>query len=441
MTRTRTPRPRPLTSALASVLALAAVALAGPAEPAHAATEPGEIVYRLKGTPHPQLLRVAPQRTRSVLRRLAADPQVAYATPNHVAHASAFIPRDNGAAPGMTGTRRGWTRRQWNFLPCGSPCGGRRLAAFVPTSVGGVDALGAWANLRRAGKPGAAGTVVAVLDTGIAYRNIKGVSRRSPDFGPRRFVRGWDFVDGDRIAVDINGHGTHIAGTIGEQTGNRIGVTGLAYRAKLMPVRVLDDHAAGDADAIARGIRFAARHGADVINMSFNFGCGLDVPVVDEAVRYAVGHGAVLVASTGNFECVASPAGLPGVITVAGSTEGGCRGTYSPVDADIDLIAPGGGLPAGTCENQADRPIFQLTLRRPGSLRFGFPRYYTGTSTAAAHVSGAAAMVIASRSVGRDPSPSRVLTRLRRTARDLGLPAEEQGAGLLDVAAATRPRR
>jgi serine protease len=178
-----------------------------------------------------------------------------------------------------------------------------------------------------------------------------------------------------------------------------------------------------------------------VINMSFNFECNLDVPVVDEAIHYAVGQGAVLVASTGNLGCVASPAGEPGVITVAGSTEGGCRGSYSPVGAGIDLIAPGGGIATGACEDTASRPIFQLTLRRPGVLSFGFPRYYTGTSASAAHVSGVAAMVIASRVVGRDPTPARVLTRLRRTARDLGLSEEEQGAGLVDAAAATEPRR
>ena len=89
-----------------------------------------------------------------------------------------------------------------------------------------------------------------------------------------QFAQGYDFVDRDRLPLDENGHGTHVAGTIAEKTNNGIGLTGLAYRAKLMPVRVLDSNGSGQADEIANGIRFAVNHGADVINMSFNFGCG-----------------------------------------------------------------------------------------------------------------------------------------------------------------------
>ena len=85
--------------------------------------------------------------------------------------------------------------------------------------------------------------MVAVLDTGVAYRR-RGRSRRAPDL--ESFVRGYDFVDEDRYPVDLNGHGTHVAGTIAQSTNNRIGATGIAYRARIMPVRTLDANGIGD---------------------------------------------------------------------------------------------------------------------------------------------------------------------------------------------------
>src|SRR5581483_10743275 len=97
----------------------------------------------------------------------------------------------------------------------------------------------------------AEGVTVAVLDTGIAYRDLRTAFLRSPDFASGQFVPGFDFVGRDRLPLD-------------EKTGNGVGMTGLAYRAKLMPVRVLDAHGRGDATTIAKGIRYAIAHGADV---------------------------------------------------------------------------------------------------------------------------------------------------------------------------------
>ena len=109
-------------------------------------------------------------------------------------------------------------------------------------------------------------------------------------------MRGYDFVDGDRFPNDENGHGTHVASTIGESTDNGTGVTGLAYGAKIMPVRVLDAHGAGDSVDITAGIRYAVRHGADVINLSFEFDDGFrqvsagEIPDILAALRYARRH-------------------------------------------------------------------------------------------------------------------------------------------------------
>src|SRR5918996_1836614 len=142
------------------------------------------------------------QSVADTVSELQRDPSVEYAVPNYVARASAF-PNDPGYA------------LQWNF--------------WGPF---GINMPEAWSLASRRNAPGGRGAVVAVLDTGVAYRTL-GPHRRAPDL--RFFARGYDFVDGDRYPLDLNGHGTHIAGTIGEATNNGIGAAGIAYRARIMP--------------------------------------------------------------------------------------------------------------------------------------------------------------------------------------------------------------
>ncbi len=166
-----------------------------------------------------------------------------------------------------------------------------------------------------------------------------------------------------------------------------------------MPVRVLDKHGRGRANDIAKGIRFAVANGANVINMSFNFGCGREVPGVDEALRQAYRHGVIAVASIGNLgseTCVAPPATSPHMIGVGGSTEGGCLGNYSLAGEGVDVLAPGGGSSVPGCTSVSAGPIYQVTLKDGNPRQFGEPSDYVGTSMAAAHVSGVAAMVLAS---------------------------------------------
>jgi serine protease len=448
-------RPLPI---LASVALLAA--LAAGAAPARAATAiapahgfaPRQLVVKLEGERSGRTLALpAGTPVAEAAAALRRNPRVAYAEPNYVATASAIgadstfvLPNDPGTLEGASeaaATAGDWSFKQWDFLPWESDPETR-----LPASPGGIDAVGAWANLAAAGRPGAEGVTVAVLDTGIAYRAKGTAFARSPDFGAGQFVRGHDFVDEDRLPLDENGHGTHIAGTIGEKTDNAIGLTGLAYRAKLMPVRVLDKHGRGEASAIAKGIRFAVEHHAQVINMSFNFGCGKQVPEVDEALRDAYARGVVAVASAGNLgseTCVSEPATGPRVIGVGGSTEGGCLGDYSLAGEGVDLLAPGGGNPVAGCASVSARPIYQVTLKKGSTSLFAIPGDYVGTSMAAAHVSGLAAMVLASGTIGKKATPKRrssaVTRRLRVSARSLGLPAVQQGAGLIDAAAATDP--
>jgi serine protease len=305
----------------------------------------------------------------------------------------------------------------------------------------------------RQGRPGASGVRIAVVDSGIAYRRLGRRYRRSPDFIKRQFAPGYDFVDRDKHPLDVFGHGTHVAGTIGERTNNGLYLTGLAYNAKIIPVRVLDSHGDGTASQVAKGIRFAADHNARVINMSFDFGTGLSgsqLPGVRDAIRYANGRGAILVASAGNNakNRIPYPASGPKVISVGATTSHGClasysnRGTGSSSDKHLDIAAPGGGIDAAAgappCTGGSQPQIFQVTRnpQRRCCKRFAIVRH-AGTSQAAPHVSAIAAMVLATGKVGGHPTPAQMLAHLVATGDPL--PAPFDYVNLVDAAAATAP--
>ena len=423
-------------AALAAALVLAPSALAarpagtivvgyGPAGASSAAVSPARVV------------RVAAEvDVAAQLTRLRAQPGVRWAVPDVKAHTSeVFVPND----PGRAHRAGGWTEMQWNFAS--------------PTEWG-VGAEEAWGNLRADGAGGGRGVIVAVLDTGVAYAN-RGPFRRSPDFSPREFVRGHDFVARNGYPNDRNGHGTFVASEIAEQTNNGIGLTGLSYGVRIMPVRVLNRAGEGEASTIAEGVYYAVRHGARVINMSLEFPPQItagDIPELAEAVRYAHRHGVMVVVAAGNEgrSTVDYPARLNGAVAVGATTEHGCLAEYSNFGRGLTLVAPGGG-PDSSIAGEAicrpgegpARPIFAMTL--DGSLQtFGFPGNYEGTSMAAPEVSATAALVIASRELGRRPSPAAVLGRIRATTTRLNVASEAHyyGAGLLNAAAATagRPR-
>lgn len=343
------------------------------------------------------------------------------------------IARIAGAVPNDPGRGTGWQDVQWNFA-----------------GPWGVNAQQAWDNLAAAGRPGGRGVIVAVLDTGVAYAN-RGRFKRSPDLLGTSFVAGYDFVSHDPYADDPQGHGTHVASTIAEATDNGYGLTGLAFGARIMPVRVLARDGTGDASTIADGVRFAARRGAKVINLSLEFGADVtarSIPKLIKAIRYAHRRGAVVVGAAGNeaYGSIAYPARATYVISVSATTERGCLADYANQGRGLDLVAPGGG---GDAELEGDpncapeltpgREISQITYvgtRR----RFGISRE-EGTSMAVPHVSAAAALVIAGGVIGPDPSPTAILKRLEATARDLGTPGYDEyyGWGLVDAAAATTP--
>ena len=439
-----------------SVLAALAVAVVFAAVPGAAVAAgwvPGEVIVKYEpGTPAPERAAAAAGAGTEISKRLPAgsaelriadggtvadtiselggDPRVRYAVPNAVARISGFVPNDSGfgAEPGR------WQEVQWNF-----------------NGEFGVNAPDAWSLAIARGAPGGRGALVAVLDTGVAYVN-KGRFRRNPDFYPRRFTRPYDFVDDDRYPLDENSHGTHVTGTIAQKTNNAFGTTGLAYGVTIMPLRVLDEHGQGDASAIARAIRYAARHNADVINMSLEFDSSItssQIPDIISAVRYAHRRGSLVVGAAGNAAetAVAYPARTSHVISVGGVTEHGCQADYSNSGPGLDIMAPGGGTDAPNDDNQWDfdhcrpgepgRDIFQVTFTRDFRT-FGIPPGFQGTSMAAPHVSALAALIIATKVLGPDPQPAEVEARLKATARDLGQPGYDRryGYGLIDARAA-----
>ena len=364
------------------------------------------------------------------IAELKRRPGVLSATPNVIARAS-FVPNDPGNAGGPPG---GWQNVQWNF------------SAEV-----GVNAPAAWDRLNAVGRPGGLGVKVAVLDTGVAYATRRGY-KRSPDL-LNSFLKGYDFVGGDAYPDDQNGHGTHVASTIGETVGNSFGVTGLAYGTRIMPVRVLDRRGLGDSVAISAGIRYAARKGAKVINLSFEFDSSVtrgQIPDIRDALRFARRKGALVVGASGNFSAhaVAYPARASHVLSVGATTEHRCQADYSNAGSRLDIAAPGGGDDADVPSDPNCRPgagpgrdIYQVTYTNRSTKAFGLPGGYVGTSMAAPHVSATAALVIASGVIGPRPTPAQVEARLKATATDLGARGRDSryGAGLVNAARAVTP--
>jgi serine protease len=333
------------------------------------------------------VLRVDPEREAAVLDELRRRPDVHFAEPV-VRVQALWVPDDPQFA------------QQWHLRAAG--------------------ATSAWDSARGAG------VTVAIIDTGVAPVD---------DLDPARLLKGHNFLKDGDDARDDHGHGTHVAGTVAQTTDNGIGVAGMAPLARLLPLKVLGADGSGTSVAIADAIRWAADHGARVLNLSL--GGGARSAAMADAVAYARSRGCVVVCAAGNSggRGVSFPAAYPGALAVSSVGPQGRLAPYSSYGPEVRIAAPGGDKSQGE-----QGGVLQETVD-PSSGQ-GVYRWFQGTSMAAPHVAGAAALL---QSVGVT-SPAAVERLLAASARSPGAygeaeiagDAERYGAGLLDVAGALR---
>jgi len=321
--------------------------------------------------------------------------------------------------------------QQWHYTDA---TGGLRLPAAWDLSTG-------------------TGVKVAIIDTG--YRNHTDLSGQ--------FVGGYDFISDTAIANDGNGrdadatdpgdwtaanecaagepasgsswHGTHVAGTIAAKTNNSVGVAGVAYNARIVPVRVLGKcggYTSDIADAIiwssggtVTGVP-ANANPAKVINMSLGGGgaCGT---TTQNAINSARSRGTVVIVAAGNENMNASnsnPANCAGVVTVAATGKTGARASYSNYGTVVDVAAPGG-----------DGSYSVISTLNAGTQGPGADNYagYQGTSMATPHVAGVAALMLARNSA---LTPDEIESKLKSTARAFPGSCSGCGTGIVDAGAA-----
>src|SRR3990172_5126660 len=302
-----------------------------------------------------------------------------------------------------------------------------------------------------------ANVTVAVIDSGVAFEDyntsLNGDPQSfkiAPDLASTTFVAPWDFNQNDAHPNDDNGHGTHVAGTIAQNTNNAYGVAGVAYNARIMPVKVLDYTGNGFDDDIVEGIYHAVVNGADVINMSIGFpGSGggpvpcSEITGLNTALDYAHAQGVVRVAAAGNDGGIVScPAANPNVIAVGATGYDGAYTWYSNNRTALDISAPGGdplvdlsgdGYVDGVLQESFcyDASVL-LLLNLYGSFCNVFN---AGTSMASPHVAGTAALIL---SDAPSLTPDDVRALIQSTAHDRGAPGWDAnyGWGALDSAGA-----
>ena len=280
------------------------------------------------------------------------------------------------------------------------------------------------------------GAVVAVIDTGVAYEDYQdklGKYHQVEDLKGVSFVPGYDFVNNDAHANDDHCHGTHVAGTIAQATNNGVGVAGMAFKASIMPIKVLSAQGYGKTGDIADAIRFAADHGAHVINMSL--GGPFPSKILRDAIHYAHKKGVVVVAAAGNNgqRKVSYPAAYPDTVAVSATRFDKTLTWYSNWGAEIDVAAPGGDTRVDQNGDGQPDGVMQNTIAVGDPTTEGY-YLFQGTSMASPHVAGAAALVIAQGVT----DPDKVEAILKATAQKQGSGDfdEKYGYGIIDAATA-----
>jgi serine protease len=354
------------------------------------------------------LVRARDGRTSDLMTLMARRPEVLHVEPSYRLRACALEPL--------------FDPYEWNLFARGTPSG-------KAESLFGIQAASAWKYTHGSG------VTVAVLDTGVAYEDYEEFSQ-APALANTHFVPGYDFVNNDDHPNDDDGHGTHVAGILADTLVDGGGSTGVAPEATLMPVKVLAAEGSGSDFDIARGIRWAADHGAGIINMSLG-GQGAG-QVLADAVRYAATKDCVLVAAAGNDNAaeVAYPAYYSDCIAVGATGFDGVRAPYSNRGRRLELMAPGGNLRQDlNGDGRPDGIIAQTFDPHTGYDSFDYFYPYQGTSMAAPQVAGVAALV---RSANPNLDHLEVRLAMRDHAFHLGSPGRNiyYGYGLVDALAA-----
>lgn len=292
----------------------------------------------------------------ATIQELEARPEVAYAEVDHIIRAD-LVPND----------------AQWNNSGL---WGMRKIKADEAWDV----------------TTGSTSIRVAIIDTGIDFSH--------PDLAGPRLINGFDFINGDSDATDDQGHGTHVAGTVGATLNNSIGVVGVA-QCQLLAVKVLDAGGSGSYSAVANGISFAVSNGAKVLNLSLG-GPSPDNTLLT-ALNNAVASGRLVVCASGNNNGpILYPAAYANAFAVGATDSGDVRASFSNFGPQLDVVAPGSSILSTT-------------------MGGGYAAW-SGTSMATPHVSGSAALLW---SVNPSFSNAQVEGLLRSNADDLGAPGRD----------------
>lgn len=287
----------------------------------------------------------------------------------------------------------------------------------IPAGVQAVHAPEAWAESKGTD------VVVAVIDTGCDYNH--------PDLkdrivGGRNFSQ--DYIGDPNNYMDNNGHGTHVAGTIGASM-NGFGVVGVAPEVKLLIVKVLDGNGSGSYQSIIDGIRFAIQwrgpQGEKVRIISMSLGGPQDLTELHHAVKDAVANQILVVCAAGNDGDGNSdtieksyPGAYPEVVEIGAVDLDGTPASFTATNSEVDLVAPGVNI-VSTFPNHQYAKL-------------------SGTSMATPHVSGGAAVLIhkVEQEYGRQFSEAEIYAQVCKHTRDLGLDKRVEGNGMFDLTAA-----
>lgn len=323
------------------------------------------------------LIVTAPDRE-AALAALKKDPAVSWAEPNGVVKCV----RPVGESP---------------RFPLGPRAGGDPLLD-QQWGMAKIEAPTAWSS-----HPGSPKIRVAVVDTGIYYKH--------PEFGDR-VDPGFDFINRDYDARDDMMHGTHCAGIIGAGFNDGHGIVGVAPGVSLLAVKVMDQEGLGTFANIADGIVYAVQNRAQIINLSL--GAQNTAYVMRQAIDYAVKAGVLVVAAMGNenTDSPSYPAAYPGVLAVGATKADDTRARFSNQGSHISVSAPG--------------------HRVLSTVLYGKYETISGTSMAAPHVAGLAALI---KSAKPDWTAAQIKTHIEQTADDLGSPGfdPEFGHGRINV--------